>query len=224
MECDGKLGLVPSNHLVIGEAGASGSDAYASLADCESPAPYSQHHHYSSIYETSSTVASSAERNNAIQEFLATEQTYHDFISATIHCMEKYFAPRSSAPLLSPQTEWPLVFLNWHALRDASSELLVHCNRKLTALACHGGIGAALKSELPCLKELYVQFCSRQNSALRLIQSKSNESEQFRNVLKEMQRKEKGMEYGLEAAFIRPMERITRYPLLTKRFVCVWGN
>lgn len=218
------LGLVPSNHL------ANGTEAYEEVKnDSYSTVNYEECNEktYAELnaFATNSLVPEPplvdrlVQRKTAIQELLITEERYGCFISSLIHFMNKHFRPNSGADaLLDYASEWPVIFLNWYALRDSSKELLLHCNRKLSGVCRQGGVGLALKTELPKLREIYVQFFSRQNNALRFIQSKKQNCEKFRAALQSFSM-EKKMRCGLETAFIRPMERITRYPLLIKRIL-----
>jgi hypothetical protein len=63
----------------------------------------------------------------------------------------------------------------------------------------------------------YIRFCSRQLSAAKFLQQLTEESADFRNIVKQCQRDPRTSGMPLSSFLIKPMQRITKYPLLIKK-------
>jgi hypothetical protein len=70
--------------------------------------------------------------------------------------------------------------------------------------------------QLPCMTA-YIRFCSRQLSAAKFLQQLTEESADFRNLVKQCQRDPRTNGMPLSSFLIKPMQRITKYPLLIKK-------
>ena len=63
----------------------------------------------------------------------------------------------------------------------------------------------------------YIRFCSRQLNAAALIQRRHENVPEFRELLKRCQSHAKIKGMPLTSYLIKPMQRITKYPLLIKK-------
>jgi hypothetical protein len=63
----------------------------------------------------------------------------------------------------------------------------------------------------------YIRFCSRQLSAAKFLQQLTEESPEFRNTVKQCQSDPRTNGMPLSSFLIKPMQRITKYPLLIKK-------
>jgi hypothetical protein len=70
--------------------------------------------------------------------------------------------------------------------------------------------------QLPCMTA-YIRFCSRQLSAAKFLQQLTEESADFRNIVKQCQSDPRTNGMPLSSFLIKPMQRITKYPLLIKK-------
>jgi len=74
-------------------------------------------------------------------------------------------------------------------------------------------IGDILCENLPCMTA-YIRFCSRQLSAAHFLQQLTEESPEFRTIVKQCQSDPSTNGMPLSSFLIKPVQRITRYPLL----------
>jgi len=63
----------------------------------------------------------------------------------------------------------------------------------------------------------YIRFCSQQLSAATFLQQLTEESPEFKNMVKKCQRDPLTNGMPLSSFLIKPMQRITKYPLLIKK-------
>jgi len=73
---------------------------------------------------------------------------------------------------------------------------------------------------------VYIRFCSRQLSAAKFLQQLTEESENFRSIMKQCQSDPRTHGMPLSSFLIKPMQRITKYPLLIKKVstYCLRGS
>jgi len=75
--------------------------------------------------------------------------------------------------------------------------------------------------QLPCMTA-YIRFCSRQLSAATFLQQLTVESPEFMNIVKQCQSDPRTNGMPLSSFLIKPMQRITKYPLLIKKVCTAW--
>jgi hypothetical protein len=63
----------------------------------------------------------------------------------------------------------------------------------------------------------YIRFCSRQLSAAAFLHQLTKESPEFRNIVKQCQSDPRTNGMPLSSFLIKPMQRLTKYPLLIKK-------
>lgn len=86
-----------------------------------------------------------------------------------------------------------------------------------------------MPTQLPHMSP-YIRFCSRQLNAAALIQRRHEGVPEFRALLKKCQLHPKVKGMPLTSYLLKPMQRITKYPLLIKKvdtflfFVCFCNN
>ncbi|KAL0967131.1 hypothetical protein UPYG_G00248170 [Umbra pygmaea] len=161
-----------------------------------------------------SLTPSERRRQCYIYELIHTEQTYLDDLELV---MEVFYQPMSDSGYLTEE-EMLVIFMNWREL--------ILCNRRLLkalrALEKEGGVkmsvqllGEMLSSEV-CDMNVYVRFCSHQLSAVSLLQDKTNTQPGFKHFLKTLASDHRCKGMTLCSFFLKPIQRITRYPLLMK--------
>ncbi|KAB0364136.1 hypothetical protein FD754_008292, partial [Muntiacus muntjak] len=114
--------------------------------------------------------------------------------------------------------EMALIFVNWKELIMANTKLLKALRvRKKTGgekMPVHM-IGDILAAELSHM-QAYIRFCSCQLNGAALLQQKTDEHTDFKEFLKKLASDPRCKGMPLSSFLLKPMQRITRYPLLIR--------
>ncbi|XP_044275174.1 intersectin-2 isoform X2 [Varanus komodoensis] len=153
-------------------------------------------------------------RQGYMHELIQTEEKYMDDLQLVIEIFHKQMA---EAGCLT-EAEMGLIFVNWKELIMSNARLLKALRmRKKT-----GGekmpvkmIGDILAAELSHM-QAYIQFCSCQLNGAALLQQKIDEEPEFKEFLKKLASDPRCKGMPLSSFLLKPMQRITRYPLLIK--------
>ncbi|XP_034143734.1 intersectin-2a isoform X2 [Esox lucius] len=198
-EVNGVTGLLPTNYVTVTTDSDPSQQWCADLVTLDSMTP------------------SERKRQGYIHELIHTEQTYLDDLELV---MEVFYKPMSVSGHLT-EDDMAVIFVNWSELITCNSRLL----RSLHALKAEGGanmpvqlIGERLWSELSDM-QVYVTFCSCQLNAAALLQHKTNAHPHFRQYLRTLATNYRCKGMPLSSFFLKPMQRITRYPLLIKNIL-----
>ena len=151
-------------------------------------------------------------RQEAIFELLSSERHYVDSLKMV---KELFFNPMEEQEVLTEE-ERSKVSVNWDELIKCSSFLL---NGFLVRLRMSGAvvrcIGDVLVTQIPNLTP-YIRWCGCQLTACTLLQQKSSDPKYKEFEAKCTQnRRTKGL--PLSSFLLKPMQRVTKYPLLIKR-------
>ncbi|XP_061756713.1 intersectin-2-like isoform X6 [Nerophis ophidion] len=156
-------------------------------------------------------------RQGYIHELIHTEETYVDDLELVLEVFHK---PMSDSGRLT-EGEMGVIFVNWRDLIMCNTKLLkaLRVRKKL------GGenmpvqlIGDLLASELTHMQP-YIRFCSCQLNAAALLQSKTHNQPDFKDFLKKIATNYRCKGMPLSSFLLKPMQRITRYPLLIKNIL-----
>ncbi|OWF43900.1 intersectin-1-like isoform X1 [Mizuhopecten yessoensis] len=194
-ECNGQSGMFPSNYV-----------------DALTTSPPQEPTWSSDPAVLAETSAQESKRQNYIHEMINTEITYMDDMSVVLDVFHK--------PLLEgngmTEEELAAIFVNWN-------ELIV-CNTKLSKamkvrkkMRGKGQviqvIGDILCENLPHLTP-YIRFCSCQLNAAALLQHKTENSPEFKELHKKCVTDPRTKGMPLSSFLLKPMQRITKYPLM----------
>jgi len=160
----------------------------------------------------------------AISELIATEEAYRADVSVVAEAFKK---PLSS---LMTQEEIDAIFVNWHEISQANDKLLralrvrkktVKKNNKSNKLAAAADIimiGDLLNENMPHFAS-YIRYCSCQLTAGQKLQRRLESDPVFKDALQKCSQHPgvKGM--PLSSFLLKPMQRITKYPLLIKQIL-----
>ncbi|KAK5640414.1 hypothetical protein RI129_011225 [Pyrocoelia pectoralis] len=151
-------------------------------------------------------------RLECINELIQTEKTYIDDMTVVYEVFEK---PLRQSKIISNE-EIRGIFVNWQEILQCNRNFLLELTNRWNSGSTI--IGDVICAHLP-LMTAYITFCSKQLESAALLQRLTETSVAFRNVVKQCQgnRFTRGM--PLSSFLIKPMQRITRYPLLISKIL-----
>lgn len=198
-EINGVTGLLPTNYVKMTTESDPSQQWCADLITLETMTPQER------------------KRQGYIHELFHTEETYVEDLELVLEVFHK---PMSESGRLT-EDEMATIFVNWRELIGCNTRLLKALReRKQT-----GGenmpvqlIGDLLASELAHMQP-YVCFCSSQLNAAALLQTKTHNQPEFKDFLKKIATNYRCKGMPLSSFLLKPMQRLTRYPLLIKNIL-----
>ena len=151
-------------------------------------------------------------RQETIFELVTSERYYTDSLKMV---KEIFFDPMKEAHVLTEE-EMGKVVVNWDDLIRCSSDLLkAFLVRLRTSGAVVRNVGDVLANQIPELTP-HIRWCSCQLNACTLLQQKSSDP-QFREFEQKCMKDTRTGGLPLSSFLLKPMQRVTKYPLLIKR-------
>ncbi|XP_066452703.1 intersectin-2 isoform X2 [Eleutherodactylus coqui] len=156
-------------------------------------------------------------RQGYIHELIQTEERYMDDLQLVVEVFQK---PMAESGVLT-EAEMAMIFVNWKELIMSNTKLL----KALRVRKKTGGekmpvdmIGDILVTELSHM-QAYIRFCSCQLNGAALLQFKTDEGPEFKDFLKRLATDPRCKGMPLSSFLLKPMQRITRYPLIIKNIL-----
>ncbi|XP_053214714.1 intersectin-1-like isoform X2 [Panonychus citri] len=212
LESTNTIGVFPSNYVQ--------SLADANFSRYESPIDIGNQLNNLFINNGTESTTTEDARQKPIQELIVTEEAYVHDLRIIIDVFEKPLRRSNVIPAESLNK----IFLNWSSLLDYNSIFLKSLidRRAYYLQNCDGNIemiGDIIVNHIPGMVDIYIGFCSHQLKAAKLLQKMSETDEAFREVAKKcsMNKKTNGLPLG--AYLLKPMQRITKYPLVIKKIL-----
>ncbi|XP_077365961.1 intersectin-2a isoform X2 [Festucalex cinctus] len=198
-EADAVTGLLPTNYVKMTTESDPSQQWCADLMTLDTMSPQER------------------KRQGYIHELIHTEETYVNDLELVLEVFHK---PMTESGRLT-EAEMAVIFVNWRELIMCNTKLL----KALRVRKKTGGdnmpvqvIGELLASELTHMQP-YVRFCSCQLNAAALLQSKTHDQPEFKDFLKKIATNYRCKGMPLSSFLLKPMQRITRYPLLIKNIL-----
>nr|XP_018916715.1 PREDICTED: intersectin-1 isoform X1 [Bemisia tabaci]XP_018916716.1 PREDICTED: intersectin-1 isoform X1 [Bemisia tabaci] len=198
-ELNGKVGLFPSNYL----------EALLPSSFSPSPSATSSPNAYNGNLSKEEM-----KRQQHIYELISTEQAYIEDMSVVHEVFER---PLGESKVLTPE-QLSQIFVNWRDIIVCNQMFLraLRIRREMSGGGVIRMIGDILCEHLPRMTP-YIRFCSCQLSAAALLQHLTETSFQFQLLSKKCQSDPRTKGMPLSSFLIKPMQRITKYPLLIKK-------
>ncbi|XP_042759035.1 intersectin-1 isoform X3 [Panthera leo] len=217
-EVNGQVGLFPSNYVKLT------TDMDPSQQWC------------SDLHLLDMLTPTERKRQGYIHELIVTEENYVNDLQLVTEIFQK---PLMESELLT-EKEGAMIFVNWKELIMCNIKLLksAPCHRWLRVKA--GGslltfpcralrvrkkmsgekmpvkmVGDILTAQLPHMQP-YIRFCSCQLNGAALIQQKTDEAPDFKEFVKRLAMDPRCKGMPLSSFILKPMQRVTRYPLIIK--------
>nr|XP_048292615.1 intersectin-2 isoform X4 [Myodes glareolus] len=195
-EVNGVTGLFPSNYVKMTTDSDPSQQWCADLQALDTMQPMER------------------KRQGYIHELIQTEEQYMDDLQLVIEVFQK---PMAESGFLT-EAEMALIFVNWKELIMSNTKLL----KALRVRKKTGGekmpvqmTGDILAAELSHT-QAYIRFCSCQLNGATLLQQKTDEDTDFKEFLKKLASDPRCKGMPLSSFLLKPMQRITRYPLLIR--------
>ncbi|XP_063298170.1 intersectin-2 isoform X2 [Pelobates fuscus] len=195
-EINGVTGLFPSNYIKMTTECDPSQQWCADLQSLDTMQPMER------------------KRQGYIHELIQTEERYMDDLQLVLEVFQK---PMAESGFLN-EAEMGLIFVNWKELIMSNTKLL----KALRVRKKTGGekmpvqmIGDILANELSHM-QAYIRFCSCQLNGASLVQTKTDEEPEFKDFLKRLATDPRCKGMPLSSFLLKPMQRITRYPLIIK--------
>ncbi|KAK6490049.1 intersectin-2 isoform X1 [Huso huso] len=195
-ELNGAAGLFPSNYVQMTTESDPSQQWCADLTSLDTMSPMER------------------KRQGYIHELIETEERYINDLQLVVEVFQK---PMTESGKLT-ESEMGMIFVNWKELIMSNTELLkaLRERKKMDGEKMPVQmIGDILAAELPHM-QAYIRFCSCQLNGAAILQQKTDEEPEFKDFLKRLATDPgcKGM--PLSSFLLKPMQRITRYPLIIK--------
>ncbi|KAF6321229.1 intersectin 2 [Rhinolophus ferrumequinum] len=195
-EISGVTGLFPSNYVKMTTDSDPSQQWCADLQTLDTMQPMER------------------KRQGYIHELIQTEERY----VADLQLVVEVFQKRMAESGFLTEGEMTLIFVNWKELIMSNTKLL----KALRVRKKTGGekmpvqtIGDILAAELSHM-QAYIRFCSCQLNGAALLQQKTDEDADFKDFLKKLASDPRCKGMPLSSFLLKPMQRITRYPLLIR--------
>ncbi|XP_057199114.1 intersectin-2b isoform X1 [Triplophysa rosa] len=154
-------------------------------------------------------------RQGYIDELIETEEKYIEDLQLVLEVFHK---PMSESGRLT-EAEMNMIFVNWRELIQCNSKMLkVLKTRKKPGGEPVHMIGDVLASELSHM-QAYIRFCSCQLNAAALLQQRTDQEPDFKTFMKKIATDYRCKGMPLSSFLLKPMQRITRYPLHIKNIL-----
>merc|ERR1712013_843382 len=153
-------------------------------------------------------------REKLIGELFQTEETYLDNLKLVY---EVFIRPIRAANVLSKQ-ELSILFINWKDLIITNTKLMKSMRIRRGTVQSQSMIGDILCENFPAMTA-YIRFCSSQLSAAALLQKLVETRHEFDLLLRQCQAHQRVQGMPLSFYLLKPVKRVTEYPLLVEKLV-----
>ncbi|XP_067840599.1 intersectin-2-like isoform X2 [Heptranchias perlo] len=198
-ELNGMNGLFPSNYVKITTDSDPSQQWCADLQSLDTMQPMER------------------KRQGYIHELIQTEERYMDDLQLVLEVFQKQMAESG----LMSESDLGTIFVNWKELIMPNTKLF----KALRVRKKTGGekmpvqmIGDILAAELSHM-QAYIRFCSCQLNGAAILQQKTDEEPEFKDYLKKLASDPRCKGMPLSSFLLKPMQRITRYPLIIKNIL-----
>ncbi|XP_041839803.1 intersectin-2b isoform X2 [Melanotaenia boesemani] len=199
-EINGVTGLFPTNYVKMTTADCDPSQQWcANLNSLDSMSPQEK------------------KRQGYIHELIETEERYVEDLNIVLEVFHK---PMSESGRLD-DAEMTMIFVNWRELLACNTKLVqaLRVRKKTSGENMPVQmIGDILAAELSHMQP-YIRFCSCQFNGAALLQTRTDNEPDFKDFLKKIATNYRCKGMPLSSFLLKPMQRITRYPLHIKNIL-----
>nr|XP_057945813.1 intersectin-2b isoform X1 [Doryrhamphus excisus] len=156
-------------------------------------------------------------RQDYIHELIETEERYVEDLQIVLEVFHK---PMSESGRLN-EAEMNMIFVNWKELLTCNQKLFKALSARKKSVGENMPVqmvGDILSAELSHMQP-YIHFCSCQIKGAALLQTRTNNEPEFKVFLKKIASDYRCKGMPLSSFLLKPMQRITRYPLHIKNIL-----
>ncbi|XP_023316913.1 intersectin-2 isoform X3 [Trichogramma pretiosum] len=212
-DLNGTTGVFPSNYVssMFEDVFNGNSSLTTNQLQPNNNHNYHHHHHYHQPQHNHQMDSMERKRQEYIKELIATEEAYIIDMQLVHEVFEK---PLLASNVLSV-ADVEKIFINWRDIIACNDNFLR--NLRIRKAYSEGGvvrmIGDILCESIPQMSA-YVRFCSCQISSAVFLQRLTETVPAFVEVSQKCQQDPRTKGMPLSSFLIKPMQRITKYPLL----------
>uniref|UniRef100_A0A672GLI6 Intersectin 2b n=1 Tax=Salarias fasciatus TaxID=181472 RepID=A0A672GLI6_SALFA len=199
-ELSGTTGLFPTNYVKVTTADCDPSQQWcADLNSLDALSPQEK------------------KRQGYIHELIQTEERYVEDLQIVL---DVFHRPMSQSGRLT-EAEMSMIFVNWKELLACNAKLVkaLGDRKKMEGQNMPVQmIGDILAAELSHMQP-YIRFCSSQFNGAALLQTRTDNEPDFKDFLKKIATDYRCKGMPLSSFLLKPMQRITRYPLHIKNIL-----
>lgn len=149
-----------------------------------------------------------------IRELISTEEDYQkDLDLVSLIFKDQLFSTRAIS-----SSEREILFSNWDSLRDNNKRFLKSIKKSAKGLS-GVSLGQSLSEGFKLLEPHYIYYCSRLGRAETLVDVKMKDNGYFADQLKRFSADPRLTGLSLLSYLLKPMQRVTKYPLLIKEIM-----
>uniref|UniRef100_A0AAY4CYS8 Intersectin 2a n=1 Tax=Denticeps clupeoides TaxID=299321 RepID=A0AAY4CYS8_9TELE len=197
-ELSGVTGLFPTNYVKMTTESDPSQQWCADLMSLDSMSPQER------------------KRQGYIHELIETEE----MVRVGAVSPQVFHKPMAESSRLTDE-EMSMIFVNWRELIMCNTKLLkaLRVRKKMVGKRMPVQvIGDILASELSHM-QAYIRFCSCQLNGAALLQLRTDQTPDFKDFLKKIATNYRCKGMPLSSFLLKPMQRITRYPLIIKNIL-----
>uniref|UniRef100_A0AAY4CYA6 Intersectin 2a n=1 Tax=Denticeps clupeoides TaxID=299321 RepID=A0AAY4CYA6_9TELE len=198
-ELSGVTGLFPTNYVKMTTESDPSQQWCADLMSLDSMSPQER------------------KRQGYIHELIETEDR---MVRVGAVSPQVFHKPMAESSRLTDE-EMSMIFVNWRELIMCNTKLLkaLRVRKKMVGKRMPVQvIGDILASELSHM-QAYIRFCSCQLNGAALLQLRTDQTPDFKDFLKKIATNYRCKGMPLSSFLLKPMQRITRYPLIIKNIL-----
>ncbi|XP_054165582.1 intersectin-1-like isoform X2 [Oppia nitens] len=219
----GQIGLFPSNHVQVFPDQYQQNEEINIYETIEGDIDYDFDSDFDDEDEDETNHTKSysitddeRKRQNHLNEFISTENAYVIDMGIVIDVFQKPLRANNCIT----DAESDAIFVNWPKLVKCNKRFLKDLKtRRRNAIVSHNMTIINEISDIFCqhlnqMSDYYIKYCSRQLSAARMIQQKTENDQNFNETAKMCSQDSRANRLPLSSYLLKPMQRITKYPLL----------
>jgi len=150
-------------------------------------------------------------REEVFNELVTTERIYNRHLNVIV---DSWMVRLRASGFFGP-SDISQIFSNVEQIRNLNRELMTSLDELVDLPPEQQNVGERFLSFVAFLK-LYTQYCSNESNGLQRLLDLKRENPALEELLDRIKQEEQSEKLNLESFLIKPLQRVTKYPLLLK--------